>query len=200
MTTPASEPVSTPTKHGWYECRRHDGNRFVFWWGGTLLWTSRDQVCRVSCCKDDYTDFIGPLVPAREPGEREREIAAKIFEQEFLQMVTLDKSIDAPIIIRRIAAILTESAAPVAGGEQLQSIQQWAKDIIEGVGGLNDFEHYEMAVPHVSDRVWAADWTIKSLANPKCKQSEQVLAAIIERRAALAATPAEQSEGRGVNA
>lgn len=62
------------------------------------------------------------------------------------------------------------------------NIKQFAKDIIEGVGGLNDFEHYEMAVPHVSDRVWAAIWTIQCLANPTCEGSAEAIAAILERR------------------
>lgn len=76
------------------------------------------------------------------------------------------------------------------------NIIDFAKRIIEGVGGLNDFERYELAVPHVSDRVWAADWTIRCLANPKCEGSEEVLAAIMERRAAVAQPMKSEQEIR----
>lgn len=71
-------------------------------------------------------------------------------------------------------------------------ISHWCRDIIEGVGGLNDFERYELAVPNVSERVWAAAWTLRCLANPKCEGSDDVLRAIMDRRGVLAA-----SEGKG---
>lgn len=67
------------------------------------------------------------------------------------------------------------------------NIVEFSKKIIEGVGGLQDFEYYEIASPNYSRDVSAAIWTIKCLANPKCEGSEEVLSAILERRKEIAA-------------
>lgn len=61
-------------------------------------------------------------------------------------------------------------------------IGKWCRRIIEGVGGMNDYEKYETVIWHVPDRVAVADWTIRCLANPKCEGSQEILEAIIERR------------------
>jgi len=65
------------------------------------------------------------------------------------------------------------------------AIADWCKRVIEGSGGMNDYEHFEMAVWHVPDRVAAAMWVVRCLANPKCEGSAEVLQAIQERRAEM---------------
>lgn len=65
------------------------------------------------------------------------------------------------------------------------NVSAWCHGIIDGVGGLNDFERYELAIPTVPDRELAAQWTLRCLANPDCKGSAEVLSAIIERRERL---------------
>jgi hypothetical protein len=60
--------------------------------------------------------------------------------------------------------------------------EAFAKHIIEGVGGMNDCERYELAVFPLGDRVAAVEWTLRCLANPECEGSAEVLAAIAERR------------------
>jgi hypothetical protein len=67
------------------------------------------------------------------------------------------------------------------------TLKKFAESIIEGPGGMNVFGDREMVVFHGSDRVHAAQWAIKCLANPLCEGSEEALAAIIERRKSLAA-------------
>lgn len=61
-------------------------------------------------------------------------------------------------------------------------IAKWCRDIIEGPGGMNDYEKYEMAIWNDSERVAAAAWVLRCLANPECKGSQEVLAAILTRR------------------
>ena len=61
-------------------------------------------------------------------------------------------------------------------------IETWCKEIINGVGGLKDYEKYEMAVPKFDDHITAAIWTIRCLANPLNAGSQMVIDAIIERR------------------
>ena len=59
---------------------------------------------------------------------------------------------------------------------------------IEGPMGMNSFEEHEMVIWHVSDRVAAADYIIRCLANPDCPGSQDVLNAIhAERRRQLSA-------------
>ena len=48
----------------------------------------------------------------------------------------------------------------------------FAKQIIEGTGGMNSFEEHELPAWFESDRVEAAKWTLKCLANPACEGSE----------------------------
>jgi hypothetical protein len=60
--------------------------------------------------------------------------------------------------------------------------QAFAKHIIEGVGGMNDCERYELAVFPLGDRVAAVEWTLRCLANPECEGSAEAFAAIAEKR------------------
>jgi hypothetical protein len=62
-------------------------------------------------------------------------------------------------------------------------IDDWLIGAIEGPGGLNDFEYYEMAVANCSDRLATAIWVIKCLGNNMDDETESVLQAVIERRA-----------------
>lgn len=66
--------------------------------------------------------------------------------------------------------------------EEEFDIGAWCQRVIEGVGGMNDFERYELGVWNESDRVAAARWVLRSLANPRCEGSRDVLDAIEERR------------------
>jgi hypothetical protein len=70
-------------------------------------------------------------------------------------------------------------------------ITAWIRDIIEGSGGMNQFEDREMVIWHVPERIAAATWAIRCLATPRCKGSAEVLAAILERRRKLGAPPVE---------
>jgi hypothetical protein len=63
---------------------------------------------------------------------------------------------------------------------------QWVRDIIRGVGGFHDFEHYEKAVfgagsPEDRDEGLAC-FLIRVLANPAHASSAEVLKAIHEKR------------------
>jgi hypothetical protein len=62
---------------------------------------------------------------------------------------------------------------------------RWCLNVIEGVGGMNDYERYELAVFPRGERVHAVEWAIKCLANPRCEGSKEMLDAIIERRREL---------------
>ena len=61
-------------------------------------------------------------------------------------------------------------------------IMQYCTRIITGVGGLHDFEKYELATPNCYRDVATAAWVIKCLANPQSDGAEYVLNAIMERR------------------
>ena len=50
------------------------------------------------------------------------------------------------------------------------NIEEFAAKIIEGSGGLNDYEKYELVVWPQSDRIAAAIWTIRCLANSLRRQ------------------------------
>lgn len=69
---------------------------------------------------------------------------------------------------------------------------EFATNIIEGAGGLADFEERESPTwPH-GERVGVVLWTLRCLANPDCQGSEQAVAAILARRARRAR---ERDEG-----
>jgi len=58
----------------------------------------------------------------------------------------------------------------------------FARKVIEGTGGMDDFERYEIVSWKCSDRVAAAHWMLKCLANPDCEGSQEALDAIIKAR------------------
>jgi len=62
------------------------------------------------------------------------------------------------------------------------NILEFSEKIITGVGGLHDFEYYEMATPNYDRDVVVAIWVMKCLANPLCDGSDEVIQAIIEKR------------------
>jgi hypothetical protein len=66
-------------------------------------------------------------------------------------------------------------------GETL-SVSSYAHDIIEGHGGMNNYELHEMVIWHVHERVAAVTWAIRCLANPKCSDAGEVLDAILAAR------------------
>ena len=61
-------------------------------------------------------------------------------------------------------------------------IFRFANDIINGTGGLRDFERHELAAENYDHDVCVALWTIRCLANPRNESSGPVLDAIIQRR------------------
>ncbi len=62
------------------------------------------------------------------------------------------------------------------------TLLEFVDKIINGCGGLHDFEYYEMAAPNMPRDEAVAIWVIKSLANPKCEGSADAIAAILKRR------------------
>lgn len=60
-------------------------------------------------------------------------------------------------------------------------ISEWAKDLVHGCGGFEDLDHYEKVVFEDRD-VGIVEFVLESLANPKCKDSQRVIEAILERR------------------
>ena len=58
----------------------------------------------------------------------------------------------------------------------------WVKDIIEGPQGMNSFQRHEMVIWNEPERIAAANWVLRCLANPSCEGSGQMLHAILERR------------------
>jgi len=58
----------------------------------------------------------------------------------------------------------------------------WCHRIIEGVGGMNDYERYEIVAWNQPERIAAANWTLQCLANPDCEGSAGVLEAIMQKR------------------
>ncbi len=61
-------------------------------------------------------------------------------------------------------------------------ITDWIHEIIDGSGGLHDFEDHEIATSNVSRDEVVAAWTIRCLANLKCEGSANALQEIIKRR------------------
>jgi hypothetical protein len=59
-------------------------------------------------------------------------------------------------------------------------VKKWCRDIVEGIGGLDDFNRYEMAC--LDSQLDAVEWAVRCLANPKCEGSREVLDAIESRR------------------
>jgi hypothetical protein len=61
-------------------------------------------------------------------------------------------------------------------------IDEFATKIIEGPVGMNVFQAREVVSFPYSDRVAAAVWTMRCLANPRCEGSEEAILAILEKR------------------
>ena len=61
------------------------------------------------------------------------------------------------------------------------NLYEWTRQIIHGPGGMNSYEAHELAM-FDDDRLDAARWVLRCLANPNCEGSADVLAAIIARR------------------
>ena len=61
-------------------------------------------------------------------------------------------------------------------------VADWVKDIIEGPQGMNSFQRHEMVSWGEPERIAAANWVLRCLANPSCEGSGQMLHAILERR------------------
>lgn len=59
---------------------------------------------------------------------------------------------------------------------------EFARSIIEGPGGMNAYEDREVVAFSESDRVRAAFWTMRCLANPECEGSQEAIEAILARR------------------
>lgn len=72
------------------------------------------------------------------------------------------------------------------------SIAGWIHEMIEGSGGMNDFEAHELVIWHEDERVAAARWIIRCLGNPRCAGSDEVLQAIMQRRVDVVARDQEQ--------
>ena len=72
------------------------------------------------------------------------------------------------------------------------TIPEWINRIINGSGGMNDFELTEWVQWLDSDRYCAVSWALRCLANPACEGSEEVLDAILEHRADLRARDQEK--------
>jgi hypothetical protein len=62
------------------------------------------------------------------------------------------------------------------------TISEWITGIIDGPGGLHDYERCELASPTVPRDEAVAAWVIRCLANPRCEDSDGILAAIQEQR------------------
>lgn len=59
----------------------------------------------------------------------------------------------------------------------------FARAIIEGPGGMNDFEAREVVAWKHPDRIAAAIWTMRCLANPECEGTQEAIDAILRARA-----------------
>jgi hypothetical protein len=77
------------------------------------------------------------------------------------------------------------------------TITEWCEKVIEGPSGMNAYEEREFVSWFKSDRVAAAEWVIRCLANPKCEGSAEVLEAIMEHRKELIENEGEVKEGEG---
>lgn len=77
------------------------------------------------------------------------------------------------------------AAANLKQSLRATDIGEWCKEIIEGAGGFDNYEKYELVVWHISRERAIAEWVIRSLANPENEGSQMVIDSIIERRKAV---------------
>ena len=61
-------------------------------------------------------------------------------------------------------------------------IRTWVHEIIDGIGGLHDFENHEIATPNMPRDEAVAIWILKCLGNRKCEGSQKVLNEILKHR------------------
>lgn len=61
-------------------------------------------------------------------------------------------------------------------------ISQWCRDVIQGPGGLQNFERNEMATPLVDRDVAIAMWVVRCLGNSERPETQAVVDAIVSRR------------------
>lgn len=81
---------------------------------------------------------------------------------------------------------------------ELHHIEKWAFAIIEGVGGLHDFERHEMAVSVFPRDVSVVLWALRCLTNPDNDAAGTVLEAIeMERTRRRLAKTAASGEAAG---
>lgn len=69
------------------------------------------------------------------------------------------------------------------------SIEEWLEKVVNGNTGFLSFEDHEWPMFHKGRDYSLAAFVIRALANPLCNGSEEVLAAIQERRAKLSELP-----------
>lgn len=81
------------------------------------------------------------------------------------------------------------------GNNDPQNARDWCRSIIEGSGGMNDFERHEVVVWQDGDRVCGAHWALRCLANPDCAGSQKVLDEIIKAREEAAISKATGEAG-----
>lgn len=70
---------------------------------------------------------------------------------------------------------------PVVPDIKTFEVMEWIKDVVCGCGGFQDFERREGAF-YTNRDIALAEFVIRAIANPKCSGSDNMLAAIIERR------------------
>jgi len=72
---------------------------------------------------------------------------------------------------------------PGAAAEEneIKTLNDFTEHIIHGVGGLDDYETYELPV-YADEKLFIAGWVIRCLANVDCKGSELVVSEIIKKR------------------
>jgi hypothetical protein len=58
----------------------------------------------------------------------------------------------------------------------------WCHDVIDGVGGLHDFEKYELAVSSLPRDEWVASWVVRCLANSERVETQNIVDAIVAHR------------------
>jgi hypothetical protein len=114
MVSPQPTPREHPGEVGWYECRYSPRSwRVARWWSGSALYfmPQRRQVGDLR----DYTDFIGPLVPAtqlppQEPPSRKVEDACEAIKRESERLLSLDRP--RPLDLADVREFVEAVAAP----------------------------------------------------------------------------------------
>jgi hypothetical protein len=61
-------------------------------------------------------------------------------------------------------------------------IRVWVHGVIDGVGGLHEFEECEIATPNIPRDEAVAIWVLKCLGNTKCEGSQKILNEILKHR------------------